>query len=269
MSAKKTTEVTTTNHSQELALDFMADVGTGMEGADKDSFAIPFLRVLQKISPQVDEADAAYIEGAKGGLLFNSVTQELYPSVTFLPCAYQRRFLRWAPRGSDGGYKGEFMPEAVAAMRDEGELVEFEGRLYFPLEDGSVNPKKCDFMADTRSHFGIVVNEETGAYSQVLLALSSTQIKKSKQLMSLLSAVKVKGPNGMVTPPTWVNKITLTSAVESNDQGSWFGIKLAPAGFITDQDLYAAGREFHAAIAAGDVKAKYDGMNEEQSSDKF
>lgn len=236
-------------------IDITADVGAGMETADKESYAIPFLKVLQKISPQCDEADAAYVQGAKGGMLYNTVTGKLYESVTFLPCAFQRRFLQWAPRGSEGGFKGELMPEDVAAMRASGEVVEQDGRLYV----GEANEKKSDRLVDTRSHFGLLV-DENGA-SQVLLPLSSTQIKKSKQLMSMLSAVKVKAANGMVTPPTWMNRIKITTVLESNDQGSWYGVKFESDGLIDSQDLYNAGKEFHEVVSAGEAKVSYDQGN--------
>lgn len=241
-------------------IDF-ADAGGGMENADKESYAIPFLTVLQKISPQVDEDDGAYVPGAKGGMLYNTVTQSLYDGkegVTFIPCAYQRRFLHWGPRGSEsGGFKGEVMPEDAAAMRERGEVVEYEGKLYFPTADGEINPKKCDLLADTRLHFGLLLNEE-GHATEVLLSLSSTQIKKSKQLMSALNAVKVNGPKGAVTPPTWMNRVVLTVVPESNDKGSWYGIRPTLDGFIASKELYDAGKRFHDLIAAGEAKVNFD-----------
>lgn len=243
-------------------IDLGHDAGAGMEGADKDSFAIPFLGVLQKISPQCDEAEAKYIEGAKGGQLFNTVTQQLYDGkegVVFIPCAFQRRFLRWGPRGGENsGFKGEFLPEAVAEMRQHGEVVEHEGRLYFPLENGKVDEKKCDRLSDTRNHFGIVYDPETGSAMQVLLSLGSTQIKKSKQLMAMLSAVKVQGPKGLVTPPTWSNMVRITTVPESNDKGSWYGVKIAPEGFVPNRDLYDMGKAFHDLIAAGEATIDYN-----------
>lgn len=255
------------------AINFAADAGSGMEGAGADSFAIPFLTVLQKISPQCDEADAKYIEGAKGGQLFNSVTGQLYDGkegVIFLPAAYQRRFLRWGARGADGaGFKGEVMPEDVAALRDNGTVVEQDGRLYYPLPDGSINDKKCDHLADVRNHFGIIVNAD-GTYSQALLSLGSTQIKKSKLLMSLLSAVKVKTTTGMVTPPTWANRVRITSVAESNDKGSWSGYKFELEGFVTDKDQYDAAKAFHAAISGGTAGVvKYEETDTTPASDKF
>lgn len=256
-----TTPVNSNLPSVDFDVDFGHDAGAGMEGADKDSFAIPFLGVLQKISPQCDEAEAKYIEGAKGGQLFNTVTQQLYDGkegVVFIPCAFQRRFLRWGPRGGENsGFKGELLPEVVAEMRQNGEVVEHEGRLYFPLEGGKVDEKKCDRLSDTRNHFGIVYDPETGTAMQVLLSLASTQIKKSKQLMAMLSAVKVQGPKGMVTPPTWTNMVRITTVPESNDKGSWYGVKITPEGFVPNRELYDMGKAFHDLIAAGEGTVDY------------
>jgi len=252
---------TVTSTGLPVAFDMGNDAGAGMEGADKDSFAIPFLSVLQKISPQCDEADAKFIDGAKGGMLFNTVTQQLYDGkegLLFIPCAFQRRFLRWGPRGTEaGGFKGEFLPEVAAEMRQRGEVVEHEGRLYFPLDDGSVNPKKCDSLADVRNHFGIVYDPETGEAVQVLMSLGSTQIKKSKQLMAMLSAIKVKSGASMVTPPTWATMVRLQTVVESNDKGSWYGLKITPEGFVPSQDIYDLGKAFHELIAAGSATVDY------------
>ena len=52
-----------------MPLDFSADAGMGMEGADKSSFAIPFITMLQGLSPQLET-----VEGAKPGLFINTIT---------------------------------------------------------------------------------------------------------------------------------------------------------------------------------------------------
>ena len=84
------------------------DAGKGFEEADKDSFAIPFLKLHQKMSPQLDEGNAAYIEGAKAGRFCNTVTNKIYESVTVLPCHYSRSFLEWVPRNDGGGLVNVF-----------------------------------------------------------------------------------------------------------------------------------------------------------------
>lgn len=259
------------------ALDFSADVGAGMEGVDKDSFAIPFLRVLQSNSPQVNEANGEYIEGARAGMLLNTATRQVYDGkegLTILPCAFQRRFIQWGPRGSDRGYMGEFMPEQVDALMEQGLVVrsEEDNRLYRLDEPGETpHEKRTDRMVDTRSHFCIVIDPD-GNFGQVLLALSSTQIKKSKQLMATMKNAKVDTAQGKVTPPTWMNKIKLTTVAESNDDGDWYGVQFSADGFIETQDLYDAGKAFNKDIEEGRVQAdhsKGDDGGDKAASGKF
>ena len=97
-------------------INFEQDAGQGLEGADKDSFAIPYLVVLQPMSPPVAEGT---LEGAKPGLFLNSVTQELLTEIDLVPVAFQRRFLLWAPRKLGGGFKGEFSPIDVELRKIE------------------------------------------------------------------------------------------------------------------------------------------------------
>jgi hypothetical protein len=275
VSKKKTAskkELATTQNQLPVGFNIEADSGAGMEGTDKDSFAIPFLAVIQKMSPQVDETDPKYIEEARPGMLTNTVTNALYDGKTgviFLPCAYQRRFLQWGPRDAGGGFKGEWLPEEAAKAEQDGDVVNMDGRLYFPDDKGEVSEKKCDYLGDTRNHFGILIDPETEEVTPALLSLSSTQIKKSKQLMTLLNGVKVDGAKGKITPPTWVNRVRLTTIPESNDKGSWHGIRVELDGFIDSQDLYDAGKELHDIIAAGKVNVKYEEAAEQAGAEKF
>lgn len=259
---KELVEVKQTTALVAGALDFAADAGAGMEGTSSESFAIPFVSVLQKGSPQVDEASGAAIEGAKAGMFYENVTGNMFDGkigVQIVPCAYRRVFLRWAPKGMDGGgFKGEMAPEQVAEMRAAGKIVDLDGKLYIPLEDGTVNDRKCDRISDTRNHYVLLIDTETGAWKEALLSLTSTQIKKSKMLMSALASVKVNGANGMFTPPTFANYVKMTSLPESNDKGTWFGVKFELAGQVDRPEIYAAAKAFHGSVSKGAVAAKYE-----------
>jgi len=245
------------------AIDYTVDAGAGMENTSTESFAIPFLAVLQSNSPQCVEGDAKYIPEAKPGMLMNTVTNALYSGkegALFVPSAYKRSFLLWGPRqGEGGGFKGEHTAEQVAEMRASKKLLEVEGRLYEPLADGTVNPKRCNRMADTRLHYGILIDEKTGEYGPVLFSLTSTQIKKSKQLMSALSTVRVTLQDGRkIQPPTFANVVRITTVPESNDQGNWFGVKLALEGRVEDAGIYADAKAFHDNVLKGLATANYE-----------
>ena len=90
-----------------------ASDGGGFENADSDSFSVPFIKVLQKLSPVVDEDHEDHIDGAKAGMFYNTVTNELFPDgLTVIPCHYARVFIEWVPRESGGGIVNVFEPDA-------------------------------------------------------------------------------------------------------------------------------------------------------------
>lgn len=244
------------------APDFSSDAGRGMEGATQESFAIPFLSLLQKGSPQVDESSGTALPDAKQGMFFENVTGRLINAKGeghyFVPCAYRRVFLRWGPRAAGGGFKGELLPEEVATLRSQGKIVELDGRLFFPNADGEIHPDKCDRVGDHRNHYGLLVDEKGGGWTQALISITSTQIKKSKALMSALASVKLTGASGQYTPATWANRVRFSSVPEQNDKGSWMGWRFELDGTITRADLYAAGRAFNEAVRRGNVEVKYE-----------
>jgi hypothetical protein len=56
-----------------LAMNFEGDAQSGFEQMDQDDFALPFLRILTNMSPEIGEVD-----GASPGMIYNSVTGELF-----------------------------------------------------------------------------------------------------------------------------------------------------------------------------------------------
>lgn len=249
------------------SLDFSQDAGAGMEGATAESFAIPFLAVIQKMSPQVDEANPAqYIEGAKPGMLLDTVSRKFFDGKTGLiivPCAYRRVFIRWGGRDSrNPGFKGELSADEIAVMRAEKKIVEVDGRLYAPEKDGSVNPETSDRFSDTRNHYVLIVDQQTGETTQALMSLTSTQIKKSKSLMSMLGNVRFKSDRGDYQPPTYGCQIKITTVPESNDKGNWHGVAFEFAGPVDRSEVYEKAKAFNNSVKRGAVQpADYNAVS--------
>jgi hypothetical protein len=223
---------------------FEEDAGAGFENADADSFTIPYLIVLQSNSPQIDEDDPKYITGAKAGMFMNTVTEELFDEVTCVPVHYEHKMVEWVPRDAGGGFRGQYDiddPKVLDLERgDDGKFI---------LDNGN-------FMADTRYHF-ILVMKEDGAFEPVVLSLTSTQIKKSKNWMTQMNNLKIKGSKGMFTPATFSHKYTITSVGESNDKGNWKGWKFSMDSILAPEEMYmyAAAKEFRDAISKGAARA--------------
>ena len=80
----------------ELAEAFEADSGSGFEGVTTDDLQIPFIRLIQALSPQIDKSDSNYIEGSGAGDIFNTVTKQHWAGdegVVVLPALFQMKLL--------------------------------------------------------------------------------------------------------------------------------------------------------------------------------
>jgi hypothetical protein len=235
-------------------LDFAADQGMGMEGADKSSFAIPFISMLQGLSPQIETVD-----GAKPGLFINNITNELAKELLVVPCAYQRRYIRWAPRSAGGGYKGELSPIDVETGKVPG-LTMVNGVYLMDVPAGVTNPFDAkgaplyDHLADTRNHF-ILVQSAEGNWQPALLSLSSTQIKKSKRWMSRIQGIEMRDAQGRVfNPPSFSHIYRMKAVKESNDKGEWWGIDINMERAVDNAELYTKAKKFHSDVIAGAVE---------------
>ena len=75
---------------------FEEDANTSFSNMGSEDFALPFLRVLGQLSPETNKRDAKYVEGAEPGMIFNTVTKQLYDGeegVNVIPCYYKREYV--------------------------------------------------------------------------------------------------------------------------------------------------------------------------------
>lgn len=221
------------------AINYEEDAVGSFDGITNDDRAIPFLKLLQTNSPECDDSAPEYIPEAKAGLFINSVTKELLGnSVTVIPCAYKRIYNKWGDRDSGGGFKGAL---DVASTEVKEAKTDERGRLV--LGNG-------DYLADTRNYFILVLAKDQTV--PMLLALTSTQIKKAKNWMAQIQMLKMENNKGQLfTPPMFSHFYVLTSVTEKNDKGSWKGVQIAlkknEAGekvAVTETRLYSLAREF-------------------------
>jgi len=244
--------------------DFYEDQGAGFEGADSDSYAIPFVQVLQSLSPQLKKKNAAYVEGAADGDFIQTVTKETFngeEGIQVIPVCFSRQFTEWVPRDQGGGYRGAHQPSdpiVATGMRDD------SGKLH--IENGNI-------LVDTRYHYCLLLTE-TGP-QPVVIGLTSSQIKKSKQWLTIMRTLKMKGKGGkLFTPPTYSHIYRLTTAEESNSKGSWNGIRVTLDRCLDlskeeDQACYAVAKEFKEQVSSGLAKLVPVEEEEAQESTDF
>ena len=82
---------------------FEADANKGAQNISQEDLALPFLKVLGQLSPEVNKRDGKYVEGAEPGKIINTVSNELYDSIDVLPVFYKSKYIEWQDRGTSTG----------------------------------------------------------------------------------------------------------------------------------------------------------------------
>lgn len=252
-----------TQGTRELALfDMEEDAGLGLTNVGIDDQAIPFLMILQALSPQVKKGPAK-IDGAEEGMVFNSLTKELFPAsdgaqgIFVVPVAYECSMLEWKPREQGGGFCGKHpmsMADALLATCTKDE----RGRDVLP---------NGNHIIRTAQHFVLLLKPD-GGYEQAVISMSSTQFKKSKAWNSLKTSKKLPSKNGgSFTPPSFAFVYQLTTVLEQRDANSWFGWSIADVGALLDgsperAEIYQAAKSFAKAIGEGKVKVAEPGADD-------
>ena len=242
----------TTTQTNVVALDpsfFEADANEGLGQLGQDDLAIPFLRILSDTSPQVKNRDPQYVDGAEVGMMYNTLTKELYDGekgVNVIPCSYQRQYIEWQERGEGTGAPVNIYPADSDILSKTTRDEERKDRL-----------PNGNYIEDTANHFILIQNSQ-GVWEQCLVAMKSTQRKKSKKWNSLMLGLKLKGTKGLFTPPSYSHIYSMKTVAESNALGSWFGWDISRVGPVEDQDIYQQAKAFSGSVAAGDVKVKHE-----------
>ena len=90
---------------QKAMTQYQAGINDGFEDADANSFAIPRLKILQKMSPEVDKDASEYVDKASAGDFFNTATGLIYDGkagITVIPVHFRRSFIEWVTRDAAG-----------------------------------------------------------------------------------------------------------------------------------------------------------------------
>ena len=232
---------------------FEVDANKGSQNIAQDDLALPFLKVLSHLSPEINTQHAKYIKGAQPGMIVNTVTNELKDGkegIDILPVFYKRQYLEWQERGAGTGapvhiYEAsDKLPKTTRGKDNKDRLA------------------NGNYLETTASHFVILLGKSP---TTALISMKATQLKISRKWNSLMMGIKMQGKNGLFTPPTYSHIYNLKAVQMSNDKGTWFGWDVSLKGSIQDKAVYEIAKTFSDRVNKGEVEAKHG--TEEPKSD--
>jgi len=219
-----------------------ADAGVGLENITTEDMQIPFIRIIQALSPQLQKDDPLYIKGAEQGDIFNTVSQEVYKQdegVIVVPAFFEKKFLEFQLRSSGGG----FVKELAADDKDIA-MTNREGTIEM-LPNGNE-------LVRTHQHL-VIAKSADGTIAPSVLDMKKTQLKVSRRWNTLKNSARL--PSGALMP-IYGTAWQLTTVLEANDQGKWFNYKLDRINDVTPEieKMMLEARNMYQGVSKGEVK---------------
>lgn len=249
MATAKKSEVAPTQNDAQLPAgmdlsELMADAGAGVDNLGMDDVAVPYLYILQKGSPQVDEDSEARIPDAKQGMFFNNVTNEIFngreEGIMVIPCAYERKYVEWIDRDSGGG--------GYVADHDIDSDILSECT---PNEKGIPVLKNGHLIIETAYHYVYMMNPNTGRWEEIIIPMKSTALKKSRRLNKALMATFIPGTASKA--PRWLYIYNFKTVKEQRGDNTWSNFEINRTDQMVNKEQYIACKSFAELFEKGGI----------------
>lgn len=225
MAAKKETTAIATQVTgvQEAMPEWLQKGNKGSEDVGARDMILPRVDVLQALSPQIKKSDPNYIEGAEQGMVFNTVTGELYgSSINFIPVLFRKEYVVWKLRKAGGGFCGAF-PTMDAAEQ-------FRASLQSPDDHECV---------ESHQHFVMLLTDH--GVEEAVFSMTKSKLKVSRALNTLIQIAGVD---------RFAKAYRLDAIETSSDKGDFWSFKAHPVGFVS-KELYERGQGLYEMIKSG------------------
>ena len=276
--------------SKAVAEKFAGAIGALGEAAEafdekmtRDDMSLPFVQMLQALSPVCQKGGEDYVAGAEASCLFNTVTQEVYPTLDdkgnpipglrVIDLVYIPSHIEWIPRTQGGGFVNEWSPEEAAQIRtvrgDQGDII----------AEGSPLGTPGNQLQYTHTHYMFYLGENN-VLEPAVMSMSATQVRASKDWNARINRLRL--PNGG-RAPRFFGIWDVSSRRRSNDQGTWFvptfarsDIKLVkgdgiPSGTLLAlpdaEELISECKDFVTSVRDGQIKASQASRESTQTTD--
>lgn len=212
---------------------FAADGGVGFdEGVDAGAYAIPFLSILQALSPQVQRGKPEQIPGAQPGMLFNTVTKELFETVQVSVLRRTHTFCVWTPRDDGGGFIGEYEATDKAVTEFNAIKPDDKGRRFNALGQE---------VTEHRNFYCQLI-QEGRADQPAVISMSRSQLKAAREWNSNLAMRSVRV--GEAQQPVALSEIwEVGTTLRTKGENSWFMYTVKHVARHSDPALYQQVRE--------------------------
>lgn len=212
----------------------------GLEEIQKEDIIIPRAKLLQALSPEVQEEDM------KQGMIINSLTKEILPA-EFVPVFLGYNWIKWNLRDANHpDFNPDYEPNAVIyrTTNPQDPIVLEEGK----FGKNGEPPKIIKFI----NFFSLFIGEPM----PVIISFAKTSYKTGTRLASLAMFTSEMGR-------IYTKKYKLTSFLERKDVGTFYVFKVSPSG-LADEETIKQAENLYNIYHKKDIVVHEEEIQEEQ-----
>jgi len=266
---EESTALETQGTTEMAAFDYGDDSGRGFENQTSQDVSVPFIVLLQSISPVVAEQKVA---GAQAGMWMNTVTNQLWGNpqgLLFVPGTTRHEFAEFIPRKIGGGYVGRHAIDSEVVAKAKAESKKF-GSYFVDTEDRAGYGKDGEHLGNELTEMFYVFGafcDDHEPLGMAVLGFKGTMIRTYKNWMSQIRQVKGK-------PPLFAHLARFTTEGKKNNEGFFHVPVYTPANgsvisslLAPDDPRFLAGKECMEMINSGAAKVNYEQSANPDSED--
>ena len=209
------------------------NVGQGSAAVTANDMAIPRLKLLQMINPEVQPGGPEQVQGAQAGMIMNSVNNELFTSVFLINLNFTRKTVVWKKRKQGGGMEGQYDTEAEALAS---------------LADQGLNQADYD-VSENPTHLVLLLNDDGEPKATALLDMPGTKVKISKIWNTKIAEQEELGN------PRYGCVWQLKVVSQSNSSGNFFNYAIDLVAVAPDEMYGKAQAAYNAFFGNKEAKA--------------
>lgn len=206
--------------------------------------ALPYLFILQGLSPQVNPGLPDYVEGAQASMFFNSASEQAYEGrkdgITVIPCHYERKHVEWIDRDAGGGWVAEHDIDSDILSQTKP-----DDRKRPRLPNGNI-------IVETAYHYCLFLNPITGTWSQCVIPLKSTGLGPNRKWNNMIVESKIPGTDK--TAPRFLYAYNAKTKLDSKGENSWWSLTVEKFDDMVELNIYREAKKFSELVKAGALK---------------
>ena len=244
-------EVVKKNSAGSLAtINLRSDSGKGAEEIRSDDVSTPILKILHQLSPECNERDPKYVDGAKPGMIYAAGFTKLINGNEGLDVVIahsQTRYPEWQERGDSASAPvGTHMDIPADAVEEK------NGR--YRLPNGNYVEKTAYFY---------VLAMVDAELKPAVIAMRSSNLTPARELNNLIKNLRFSDSDGSFNPAAYAAVYNLKTVGKTAGSKSWHVYKPSRVRNLdvaekADAEIYEVAQQLQKTVSKGSAKPQYE-----------